>query len=69
MKTPRYISNAFRFLRNLNTNTKTNTNNEANVELTNSRFGFQFKRAPNSGKAPSSLLTLLYSEENETLFI
>ena len=69
MKNLKYISNTFRFLKNLNTNTKTNTNNGDNFELANKRFGFNLKRTSASEKKPSSLLTLMYSEENETLFI
>ncbi len=69
MKTLKYIANTFRFLRGSNANPKADTNNGDNVELTNKKFGFNLKRAPTSGKAPSSLLTLLYSEENENLFI
>ena len=71
MKTLKYISNTFRFLKGANANAKTNTNtsNEDNFELTNNKFGINLKRAPTSGKAKSSLLTLMYSEENETLFI
>jgi len=70
MKTLKYISNTFRFLKGSNTNPETNTNNGENIELTNKRFGFNLKRAPTtSRKAKSSLLSLLYSEENNTLFI
>ncbi|SHF70005.1 hypothetical protein SAMN05443549_10159 [Flavobacterium fluvii] len=69
MKTLKYISNTFRFLKGPNTTPKTNTNNGENIELTNNRFGFNLERAPTSRKAKKSLLALLYSEENNTLFI
>lgn len=69
MKTLKYITDTFRFLKGSNENPKTNTNNGTNFELTNSKLGFNFKRAPTSRKTKSSLLTLLYSEENNTLFI
>lgn len=67
MKTLKYITNTFRSLRG--TNAKTNTNTGDNLELTNKRFGLNLKRTPTSGKATASLLSLLYAEENETLFI
>lgn len=67
MKTLKYITNTFRSLRG--TNAKTDNNTADNLELTNKRFGFNLKRTPTSGKVNSSLLSLLYAEENETLFI
>ena len=63
MKTLKYITDTFRFLKG------SKTNNGDNIELTNNKLGFNFKRAPTSRKTKSSLLTLLYSEENNTLFI
>ncbi len=69
MKTLKYISDTFRFLKDSNESLKTNTNNGDNFELTNKKFGFNLKRAPTSRKSKSSLLSLLYSEENNTLFI
>ena len=69
METLKYITNTLtQFFKSLNT-TKTNTADNDNVEITHTKFGINLKRAPNSGKATSSLLTLMYSEENETLFI
>jgi hypothetical protein len=67
MKTLKYIANTFRSLKAANA--KTNINTEDNFELTNKRFGFNLKRNASSGKATASLLSLLYAEENETLFI
>lgn len=67
MKTLKYITNTFRSLKG--TNTKTNTSNENNFELTNNKFGFNLKTTNVSEKAKSTLLTLLYSEENNHLFI
>jgi hypothetical protein len=69
MKNLKYIADTFRFLKGSTTSSKTNTNNGDNVELTNNKLGFNFKRAPSLRKSKSSLLSLLYSEENNTLFI
>jgi hypothetical protein len=69
MKTLKNISTAIEFLKSLNTRTKANTANKENIEITNARFNINLKRAPASGKAPTSLLSLMYSEENDTLFI
>ncbi|WP_269241516.1 hypothetical protein [Flavobacterium limnophilum] len=67
MKTLKYITTAIEFLKSLNIRTKANTANETNTETTNTRFGINLKKT--SGKAPTSLLGLMYSEENNTLFI
>lgn len=69
MKTPKYISNGLRFLKSFNTNAKGNLDNEAKSELTIGKFGFNLKQTPKTGKTSNSLLSQLYSEENETLFI
>ena len=67
MKTLKYITTAIEFLKSLNTRTKANTANETNTETMNTGFGINLKKT--SGKAPISLLGLMYSEENNTLFI
>ncbi|MBC7846618.1 MAG: hypothetical protein H7Y10_09010 [Flavobacterium sp.] len=68
METLKYIINAIiQFFKSLNIKTKANTADSDDFEFTHTKFGINFKQAP--GKAPSSLLTLMYSEENETLFI
>lgn len=68
METLKYIINAIiQFLKSSNATTKANTTENGNVEITHTKFGINLKQV--SGKTPSSLLTLMYSEENETLFI
>ena len=70
METLKYIINAIiQFFKSSNATTKPNTEDNGNVEITHTKFGINLKRAPTSGNVPSSLLTLMYSEENETLFI
>jgi hypothetical protein len=68
MRTPRYITRTFSFLRNRTTSTK-ETNATTNLGLTNIGFGISFKKNARTEKASGSLLSLLYSEENEALFI
>lgn len=67
MKTLKYITTAIEFLKGLNTRTKANTATKENMEMTNTRFGINLKK--DSGKVTTSLLGLMYSEENNTLFI
>lgn len=69
MKTLKYISKAVEFLKSFNISTKANTEDQANLKLTNPRFGLNSINAPNTGKTSNSLLSQLYSEDNETLFI
>ena len=68
MRTPRYISRTIGFIKNLNT--KENTTTTTNFELTNTRLGVSLKKTTRPKKSTgSSLLSLLYSEENSNLFI
>jgi hypothetical protein len=68
METLKYITNTIiQFFKGLNVTAKTNTANNDNLEITHTKFGTNLKQV--SGKTPSSLLSLMYSEENETLFI
>lgn len=69
MKTLKYISKAIEFLKSFNIGTKVNSGNQANLELTYTKFGLISKKDANTGKTSNSLLSQLYSEENETLFI
>jgi hypothetical protein len=70
METLKYITNALiQFFKSSNATTKENAASNDNVEITHTKFGINLKRAPTSGNVSSSLLTLMYSEENETLFI
>lgn len=68
MNTRRLITRALDFIREIRTNN--NTGKENRVELTNNRFGINadadFK---DQKKASDSLTFLMYSKENETLFI
>lgn len=70
METLKYITGTLiQFFKSLNITSKANAENNDNEEITHTKFGINLKRAPTAGKTPSSLLTLMYSEENETLFI
>lgn len=68
MNTRRMITRALDFIREIRTNN--NTEKESRIELTNTRFGINadadFK---DQKKASNSLTFLMYSKENETLFI
>ena len=68
METLKYITNALtQFFKSLNIKTIANTEDQANFKLTNAKFGINLKSVP--GKTPTSLLSHMYSEENDTLFI
>ena len=69
MKTLKYISKTVGFLKGLNVDTKVNTEGQDDLELTDTRFGINLKPVTSPDKEPNSLLSLMYSEENETLFI
>ncbi|MES2575125.1 MAG: hypothetical protein V4572_09285 [Bacteroidota bacterium] len=69
MRTPRYISRTIGFLRNLNISPKENTTNVANFELTNNGFGISLKKNSRAKGKSNPLLTFMYSEENNHLFI
>ena len=69
MKTLKYIAKAVEFLKSFNMGTKVNSENQTNLELTYTKFGLNSKNVPNTGNTSNSLLSQLYSEENETLFI
>ena len=69
MKIVLYISKAIEFLKSFNIVNKSNTLDQGNLELTYTKFGLNSKHAPSVGKTSNSLLSQLYSEENETLFI
>jgi len=68
MNTRGLITRALDFIRDIRTNN--GTENENREELTNNRFGISadvdFK---DQKKASDSLTFLMYSKENETLFI
>jgi predicted DNA-binding ArsR family transcriptional regulator len=67
MKAIKILSKATTRLDRWRTNSKgINTNN---YELTYTKFGFNLKAVATPNKATNSLLTQMYSDENEVLFI
>lgn len=69
MKAMNYISKAIRFFKNLNTRTEENTMNRADFKSTNTKFSVNLKPVLTPNNESNSLMSLMYSEENETLFI
>jgi hypothetical protein len=69
MKIVKYISKAIEFLKSFNIVNKSNTLDQGNLELTYTKFGLISKKDTNTGKTSNSLLSQMYSEENESLFI
>ena len=69
MKTLIQLSKALEFLKSFNLGTKANIKNQGNLQLTYTKFGLISKKDTNTCKTSNSLLSQLYSEENETLFI
>lgn len=69
MKTLRRISKALTFFKSFKPGTKANINDQGNLELTYTKFGLNSKQDSNRGKTSNSLLSQMYSEENDTLFI
>lgn len=70
MKTLKYILTALiQFFKSSNSKTKTNTIDQGNIELTYTKFGLHSKQDSSKSKTSNSLLSQLYSDENETLFI
>ena len=69
MEALKYITNALtQFFKSLNSKTKTNTEDLHNFEFIYPKLGINFNQS-DSKTAPKSLLTQMYSEENEILFI
>jgi hypothetical protein len=64
MKSSKYLSEKFQFL----TNPKTKEYSLESNELTHPRFEVR-EKDEESGETSQSLLYLMYSQENETLFI
>jgi len=69
MKTLQYISKAVEFLKSFSMGTKSSAVDQVKLELTYTKFGLISKQSSSTGKTSNSLLSQLYSEENETLFI
>lgn len=68
MNTKRMIARALELIRNIRTNDITEKENR--VELTNARFGINLDaNFKDQKKAADSLTFMMYSKENETLFI
>ena len=69
MRIVKYIAKAVEFLKSFNIVNKSNTLDQGNLELTYTKFGLNSKQASNNGKSSNSLLSQMYSDENDTLFI
>ena len=70
METLKYIITAItQFFKSLNSKTNANTADTDNFEFTYPKLGINLNQGAASSTAPKSLLTQMYSEENETLFI
>ena len=70
MKTLKYFLTALiQFFKSLNVKTKENTEDSDNFEFTYPKLGINLNQSSDSKKTPKSLLTQMYSEENEILFI
>ncbi|QBN19680.1 hypothetical protein [Flavobacterium nackdongense] len=70
MKTLKYITNAtVQFFKSLNSKTKVITEDLDHFEFTYPKLGINLNHGPESKKSAKSLLTQMYSEENEILFI
>ncbi len=69
MKTLKFITRIIPFFKSLNKNTTENTEETDNFEFTYPKLGINLMQGSTSKKGSKSLLTQMYSEENETLFI
>ncbi|MCC9071930.1 hypothetical protein LNQ49_10090 [Flavobacterium sp. F-65] len=67
MSTQNYLAKRFGFFKFFRT--KKSTIIQTTNELADSRFGMETTDETAGKKAPNSLLFLMYSTENETLFI
>ena len=68
MSTSKYFPRTFHLLKKISLKTKKDTDNSRN-ELIHPRFGITKNNSSLEKKASNSLLFLMYSEENEALFI
>lgn len=70
METLKYIiTTIIQFFKSLNSKTIANTADTDNFEFTYPKLGINLSQSLDSKKTPKSLLTQMYSEENEVLFI
>lgn len=68
MRTPKYITRVRGVIRNL-ISPRENTATENNFELTNTGLGTSLKKAAKGKGKSNPLLTFMYSEDNNHLFI
>ncbi len=69
MSTTKYFSKTFQLLKSLNFINKKNYENDSKNELIHPRFEISKDDVLARKLVPSSLLFLMYSEENEELFV
>lgn len=69
MSATKYFAKTFQLLKSINFRNKTVKGNDFINELIDSRFEFSKNDALPQNKVTNSLLFLMYSKENEALFI
>ncbi len=69
MSTTKYFLKTFRSLKSLNFRNKKNYESDSNNELIHPRFEISNDDVLARKLVPNSLLFLMYSEENEALFV
>ena len=69
MSATKYFAKTFQLLKSINFRNKTVKGNDFINELIDSRFGVSINDNLSQTKVPNSLLFLMYSKENEALFI
>ncbi|MFV8369104.1 hypothetical protein [Flavobacterium sp. LB2R40] len=69
MSTTKYFPKTFQLLRSINFRRKNENEYDSKNELIHPRFEISKNDALAQKKVPNSLLFLMYSKENETLFI
>ena len=69
MSTTKYFSKTFQLLKSLNFRNKKNYENDSKNELIHPRFEISKDDVLARKLVPNSLLILMYSEENEELFV
>ena len=69
MSTTKYFSKTFQLLKSLNFRNRKNYENDFKNELIHPRFEISKDDVLSRKLVPNSLLFLMYSEENEELFV
>jgi tRNA(His) 5'-end guanylyltransferase len=64
-----YLTAITQFFKRLNSKTKLTAVNADDFEFTYPKLGINLNQNPEAKKGPKSLLTQMYSEDNEALFI